>query len=72
MSLEVDAVAAELRAERARGRYTIDDLAAATGMSRSTVLNYLNAKRDIPMTAFLELCDVMEVDPLMILERARG
>ena len=39
------AVAAELRRERAAQQVTIDTLVARTGLSRSTVLNTLNAKR---------------------------
>lgn len=35
---------------------TFDELAEQTGMAKTTVLNYLNGKRDIPMGAFAELC----------------
>jgi transcriptional regulator with XRE-family HTH domain len=71
MGLNYD-VAAELRAERARGMMSLELLAESTGISRSAVLNYLNGKRDIPMLAFLKLCDALSVAPETILERARG
>ncbi|UGS26370.1 helix-turn-helix domain-containing protein [Microbacterium resistens] len=64
------AVAAELRGERAKQRITIDALVAATGYAKTTVLNYLNGKRDIPLPALAELCRVLGVDPRRIFERA--
>ena len=64
------AVAAELRAERARGQLTIGDLVNATPLSKSAVLNYLNGHRDIPMPAFVELCEALSVSPRVIFERA--
>lgn len=64
------AVAAELRAERGRNKVTIDWLVATTGLSKSAVLNYLNAKRDIPTPAFVELCRALSVSPRVIFERA--
>lgn len=64
------AVAAELRAERGRKKITFDDLAAASGLSKSAVLNYLNNKRDIPTPAFVELCGALGVAPRVIFERA--
>mgnify|MGYP000854497925 CR=1 FL=1 len=60
------AVAAELRAQRARKRITFDALAAATGLAKTTVLNYLNGKRDIPMPAFIDLCEALGADPQAI------
>ena len=64
------AVAAELRAERGRRQVTIDSLAATTGFAKTTVLNYLNGKRDIPTPAFVELCRALGVSPRLIFERA--
>lgn len=65
-----DAVAAELRGERARTRMTVDALVQSTGYAKSTVLNYLNGKRDIPLPALAELCRALSVDARVILERA--
>lgn len=64
------AVAAELRAQRAKTRLTVDGLVAVTGYAKSTVLNYLNGKRDIPLPALAELCRALGVDPRVIFERA--
>ncbi|AOT24268.1 immunity repressor [Propionibacterium phage Anatole] len=61
-----DAVAAELRAQRARKRITFDALAAQTGLAKTTVLNYLNGHRDIPMPAFFDLCRALDVSPRAI------
>lgn len=64
------AVAAELRAQRARVRMTIDELADQTGFAKSTVLHYLNGKRDIPLPAFGELCRVLGADAETIIRIA--
>lgn len=64
------AVAAELRAERGRKKVTIDGLVALSGLSKSSVMNYLNGKRDIPTPAFVELCRALGVSPRLVFERA--
>ena len=65
------AVAAELRAQRARSRLPIATLVDRTGLSKTGVLNYLNAKRDIPLPAFLALCLAMDADPVAIFDAAQ-
>lgn len=65
------AVAAELRAQRARVGSTIDELVTATGLSKTSVLNYLNNKRDIPMPAFAELCRALRIDQVEIFRAAQ-
>ena len=64
------AVAAELRAKRGRTKMTIDTIVRATGLSKSAVLNYLNAKRDIPMPAFHALASALGVSPSAVMELA--
>lgn len=64
------AVAAELRGQRAKARITVDALVAKTGYAKTTVLNYLNGKRDIPLPALAELCRALDVDPRLIFELA--
>ena len=64
------AVAAELRAERGRTQKPIASIEEATGLSKSAVLRYLNGKRDIPTTAFVEICAALGVSPLVIFQRA--
>lgn len=55
------AVAAELRAQRARVRVSFDELAEKTGLAKTTVLNYLNGKRSIPLPALAVLCLALEI-----------
>jgi transcriptional regulator with XRE-family HTH domain len=55
------AVAAELRAQRARVRVSFDELAETTGLAKTTVLNYLNGKRSIPLPALAVLCRALEI-----------
>jgi transcriptional regulator with XRE-family HTH domain len=57
------AIAGELRAQRARISMTIEELVEKTAISKSTVLMYLNDKRQMPMPAFFELCKALGVDP---------
>ncbi|MDQ1110558.1 transcriptional regulator with XRE-family HTH domain [Microbacterium testaceum] len=64
------AVASELRAERARKQKTVASIAETTGLSKSAVLHYLNGKRGIPTSAFALICRAMAVSPLVIFERA--
>lgn len=65
------AVAGELRAANARQpRLTLDDLAKATGISRSTLFRYLNGKRDIPLSALDIICRALGVDPVRIMRDA--
>jgi transcriptional regulator with XRE-family HTH domain len=64
------AVAAELRAQRARVQITVDEVVRRSGISKSAVLNYLNGQRDIPMPAFAELCRALEVSRRLIFEAA--
>lgn len=65
------AVAAELRAQRGRVRVTFDQLAERTGLAKTTVLNYLNGKRDIPMDAFADLCRALDVPQRVIFAAAQ-
>lgn len=68
------AVAAELRAHRARNlnKPTIAELVVATGLAKTTVLNYLNGKRDIPSSEFGELCKALGASPRQIVEAAEN
>ncbi|NYF16029.1 transcriptional regulator with XRE-family HTH domain [Microbacterium sp. AK009] len=66
------AIAAELRAERARQMLTFNELVERTGISKSAVLNYLNGKRDIPLRALASICLVLGVQPSVIAERAEN
>lgn len=65
------AVAAELRAERARTGVTLVALVEGSGIAQSSVQRYLGGKRDIPIAALYDLCKVLGVDPRVIFERAQ-
>ena len=65
-----EAVAAELRAERAAARLTVEELADLSGVHRGTLLRYLNAKRDIPVSTLVQIAEGLGVPAHLILERA--
>lgn len=67
-----NAVAAELRAERARKQITVQKLADEAELSKSAVLHYLNGQRTIPIASFIEICRAIEVSPVTIMERAEN
>lgn len=64
------AVAAELRAQRGRTKQTVADLVDATGLSKNTILNYLNGQRAIPLTALSVLCRALGVSPHVVVDAA--
>lgn len=64
------AVAAELRAERARKGITLGQLVEETGIALSTVQRYLNGKRDIPISALTDLCRALGVSAGAIFDAA--
>ena len=66
------ALAAELRAERARIKKSIARVVEDTGLSKSAVLNYLNGKRDIPLTALAKLCAALDITPPELARRAEA
>lgn len=66
---EREAIADELRAERARRRVTVQELAEMIGMHKTTLLNYLNGKRDIPMSVFLRICDGLGISASEMADR---
>ena len=66
------AVAAELRRERAAQQVTIETLVERTGLSRSTVLNSLNAKRLLGVEAVAAIAQALGVGVTTIFVRAEG
>lgn len=68
-------VADELRAEKGRKKDrakppTFDELVEKTGLARSTLNYYFSGARDIPMPAFIDICEALGVDPRVIFDRA--
>lgn len=66
----VQAVAAELRAERARKGTTLAQLVEDSGIAQSSIQRYLKGTRDIPVSALVDICRVLDVSPRLIFERA--
>lgn len=67
-----EAIAAELRAERAAKtpRLTVEALGERAGLHKQTLLRYLNGTRDIPMPVFYDLAQALGVNPIELVERA--
>lgn len=65
-----EAVAAELRAERARQGISFDDLVTRSGVSKSSVQRYLGGDRAIPIPSLVDLCRALNIDPRVVFERA--
>lgn len=68
--LFVKAVAAELRAERARKGTTLAQLVEGSGIAQSSIQRYFKGTRDIPVSALVEICRVLDISPRLIFERA--
>ena len=64
------AVAAELRAERAAQEVTLRELEARTGHSYSALHKYLSGTRILPLHTFMDVCDALGVDAIEINRRA--
>lgn len=65
-----EALAAEIRAERARKKVTIKELALAAGMVESTLNRALAGQRDINVTQIGLIARALSVDPAVLIERA--
>ncbi|MDR6868936.1 transcriptional regulator with XRE-family HTH domain [Microbacterium resistens] len=68
---ESQAVAAQIRAERAAGRMTIDELSQASGVPRQTLVRYLKGSRDIPIPTFYAIAEGLGVAADVLLDRAQ-
>lgn len=69
------AVARMLRSARTapipKDRKTFDDLAKELGLAKTTVLNYFNGIREIPVPAFVEICRALGLNPGEVLDAAQ-
>lgn len=65
----LDAMAAELRAERARQELTLEAIANEAGMQIKTVQRYLKGERDIPFTRLRAICAALKVSPVELMVR---
>lgn len=65
-----EALAAEIRAERARKKVTIKELALAAGMVESTLNRALAGQRDINVTQIGLIARALSIDPAVLMSRA--
>lgn len=65
-----EAIAEQLRAERAARGLTIEGLTAKTTLHKSSVVRYLDGDRDIKMSALFELAAALELPVPELLTRA--
>lgn len=68
---ESQAVAAQLRAERAAAELTIDQLSDRSGIHKQTLMRYLKGTREIPLASFYAIADGLGVTADELLERAQ-
>lgn len=67
------AIVAQLQAERAVARLTYAELGNRAKIKEQTIMRYLTGKRDMPMTALLDICRALELEPrnLVVLAEER-
>lgn len=63
-------IAAQLRAVIAVKGILKKNLADKSGLAVNTLSRYLNGHRDIPVSAFLQICSALGVDPGALLNKA--
>ena len=63
-------IAGELRAQRARMGWTLDQIVELTGQTRSTVNRALVGKSAIAVEALIALCAGMQIDVVKLISEA--
>lgn len=66
----IPAIAAEIRTQATLDRIQHKTVAERSGIPYSTLRRYLAGERDIPVTALIAICEALNVDPGLILQRA--
>lgn len=64
------AVAAEIRAELARQKLSVQALALKSGVAYGSLRRYINAERHIDLDVLHDLCAALGVSPRDLVERA--
>ena len=64
-------IAGELRAQKARQRLLLDEVAARAKLGRSTVDRALSGDNSLPVETLLALCDALEMDAGLLLVAAQ-
>lgn len=67
-----DAIAAQLRAERAIADMTVDELAKRSGVSRSSLMQILKGHRVADVTQVEALCRALDVPLIALFQRAEA
>lgn len=65
------AIAIQIKAEMAAKGWKQADLSKETGIVGSTLSRYLNAGRDIPLTAFAEIANALDLSISELAQRAQ-
>lgn len=63
-------IAAQLRAVVAVKGVLKKELAERSGLAVNTLSRYLNGHRDIPVSAFMQICQALDIDPGALLNKA--
>lgn len=63
-------IAGELRAQKARMGWTLDDIVTRTGVARPTVNRALTGKSAIAIESLIQLCHGMELDVVALITEA--
>lgn len=66
-----DAIVAELRSEMGGAHVTYDDLAAATGIARRTLLRHLTGETEITMTVIEQVAGGLNISMDEVFARAK-
>lgn len=67
---EAEAVGAEIRAEAAAQRISLNELAEAAGIARTSLYKYLDATRDMPVPVLIAIAGHLNVETSELLRRA--
>ncbi|MFL2002175.1 helix-turn-helix domain-containing protein [Microbacterium sp. A1-JK] len=64
------AIGRQIRAEISAAGQSILGVAKELGMARSTLDNYVNGKRDIPVPVAYQVAELLGLDPQVLIQRA--
>lgn len=62
-------IANELASMRTKKGLTQQEVSERLKVSRTTIANYEQGRRDIPADIFIEFCEVCSVDPFILLDK---
>ncbi len=67
----LEALGAEIRAEAAASRISLNALAESAGIVRTTLYKYLDNDRAMPIAVLLAVADRLDVRPDVLMDRAQ-